>query len=78
MSVHDSALKKVMARVFEISEEQITPESSPDTLEQWDSLKHMELIVEIENHFEIELPEIAIIESLNFELILLWIARLKE
>jgi acyl carrier protein len=78
MSVHESALKKVMARVFEISEEQITTESSPDTLEQWDSLKHMELIVEIENHFEIELPEIAIIESLNFELILLWIARLKE
>jgi acyl carrier protein len=78
MSVHESALKKVMARVFEISEEQITTESSPDTLERWDSLKHMELIVEIENHFEIELPEIAIIESLNFELILLWIARLKE
>jgi acyl carrier protein len=78
MSVHESALKKVMARVFEISEEQITTESSPDTLEQWDSLKHMELIVEIENHFEIELPEIAIIESLNFELILLWIVRLKE
>jgi acyl carrier protein len=78
MSVHESALKKVMARVFEISEEQITTESSPDTLEQWDSLKHMELIVEIENYFEIELPEIAIIESLNFELILLWIARLKE
>ena len=78
MSVHDSALKKVMAKVFEISEEQITTESSPDTLEQWDSLKHMELIVEIENYFEIELPEIAIIESLNFELILLWIAKLKE
>jgi len=78
MSVHDSALKKVMAKVFEISEEQITTECSPDTLEQWDSLKHMELIVEIENYFEIELPEIAIIESLNFELILLWIAKLKE
>jgi acyl carrier protein len=78
MSVHESALKKVMARVFEISEEQITPESSPDTLEQWDSLKHMELIVEIENYFQIELPEVAIIESLNFELVLLWIDRLKK
>jgi len=78
MSVHEIALKKVMARVFEISEEQITPESSPDTLEQWDSLKHMELIVEIENYFQIELPEVAIIESLNFELVLLWIDRLKK
>ena len=53
MSVHDSALKKVMAKVFEISEEQITTECSPDTLEQWDSLKHMELIVEIENYFKL-------------------------
>jgi len=78
MSSNELELKTIMSNVFEIPLTDINNESSPDNLEQWDSLKHMELVIEVENYFRIDFPEEAIIESLNFELLLFWVDKLKN
>ena len=48
-------IKKVMSAVFEIPVEQIKDDSSPDTIDSWDSLKHMEFIISLEDQFSINL-----------------------
>lgn len=78
MSSNELELKTIMSNVFEIPLTDINNESSPDNLEQWDSLKHMELVIEVENYFRVDFPEEAIIESLNFELLLFWVNKLKN
>lgn len=78
MSSNELELKTIMSNVFEIPLTDINNKSSPDNLEQWDSLKHMELVIEVENYFRVDFPEEAIIESLNFELLLFWVNKLKN
>jgi acyl carrier protein len=66
-------LIKIMANVFGVPESDINDLSSPDNIVEWDSLKHMQLIIEIESAFKIEFSVEAILQSRNFELLLLYI-----
>ena len=66
-------LIKIMANVFGVPESNINELSSPDNIIEWDSLKHMQLIIEIESAFKIEFPVEAILQSRNFELLLFYI-----
>ena len=59
-----------MSAVFEIAEENIKDDSSPDTIESWDSLKHINLVIALEEEFENEFSEDEILEMLNYKLIL--------
>ena len=62
-------IKKVMSAVFEIPVEQVEDDSSPDTIDSWDSLKHMNMVVALEEEFEIEFTEDEILEMMNYALI---------
>jgi acyl carrier protein len=62
-------IKNIMASVFEISIDDINDESSPDNIENWDSLRHMNLITVLEEEFDIRLNEEQITEMMNFSLI---------
>jgi acyl carrier protein len=66
----DNRIKKVMASVFDISVEDIKYDAAPDTIESWDSLKHMNMIVALEEEFEVEFSNEDIIEMMNYKLIL--------
>lgn len=48
----------------------LNEESSPDNVESWDSLKHLNLILAIEQDFGITLSDEEIIEMMNVQLIL--------
>ena len=63
-------IKNVMSAVFGISNEEINDESSPDTIESWDSLKHMNLVVSLEEEFNVEFTDDNIIELINMKLIM--------
>ena len=65
----EEQIKSVMSAVFEIPLERIKDDSSPDTIESWDSLKHMNLIVALEEEFSIEFTDTEIIEMINYLLI---------
>jgi len=66
----EDRVKKVMSDVFNIDAGLINNESSPDNIENWDSLKHMNLIVALEEEFEIEFDDEEIVDSMNFALIM--------
>ena len=48
-------VEHIMADVLKMAETDITDNLTIDDLEAWDSLKHMDLVVSIEQAFEIEL-----------------------
>ena len=62
-------IKKVMSAVFEIPVEQIKDDSSPDIIDSWDSLKHMNMVVALEEEFEVEFTDDEIVEMMNYLLI---------
>jgi acyl carrier protein len=64
-------LKSVMAAVLEVPEEMINEDSSPDDIESWDSLKHMNLILALEDEFNVEFSEDETVELLSYKLITL-------
>ena len=59
-----------MGDVFNIGVDSINNDSSPDNIENWDSLKHMNLIVALEEEFEVEFDDEEIVDSMNYALIL--------
>ena len=65
----EDRIKNVMSSVFELPVEQINENSSPDTIGSWDSLKHMNLIVALEEEFGMEFSDDEILEMLNYKLI---------
>ena len=62
-------IKNIMSAVFELPVNQITDDSSPDTIGSWDSLKHMNLVVALEEEFEVEFTDDDIVEMMNYPLI---------
>ncbi len=64
----------VMSAVFELSADEITDHSSPDTIWSWDSLKHMNLVSALEEEFDISFTDSEILEMMNFPLIKLIIS----
>jgi len=66
---NEKKLVNVMATVFEIPAEQITVDSSPDNIQEWDSLHHMTLVIALEEAFNIELTDDQTVEIMNFQLI---------
>ena len=44
-------IRAVMAQVFNVEAGSISAESSPEDIERWDSLRHMQLILAIEDEF---------------------------
>jgi acyl carrier protein len=63
------SIKQIMADVFEKSEEQISIDSTQDDIDSWDSIKHLNLIVALEEEFGIELPIEEIGNLISFKLI---------
>lgn len=51
----EERLRRVVAEVLDVSPESVTDETSPETVETWDSLTHLRLITAVEAEFEIQL-----------------------
>ena len=61
---------KVVSQVLNVPLEQINDDFSPDHSKEWDSLKHMNLILAIEEEFQIQFGEGQIVEMLSVGLII--------
>lgn len=72
----DERLKKVMSAVFEVPAEKINEDSSSDTIDNWDSLRHLNLILALEEEFEVEIPDEEVGNLMNFKLIKLVLGEL--
>ena len=65
----EKKIRKVMAAVFGIDESAIEEDSSPDSLEEWDSIKHLNLVMALEEEFKIKFSDSEMIEIMNYKLI---------
>jgi len=61
---------KVVSQVLNVPLAQINLESSPDNLKSWDSLKHMNLVLALEEEFDVQFSEDQIVDMLDIGLIL--------
>lgn len=62
----DEQIKKVMSAVFGLDENQINENSSTDTIENWDSLQHINLIMALEEEFDLEFESDDITKMISF------------
>lgn len=74
MDINDK-VKTIVAQVLEVPVDTLNEESSPDSLDSWDSLKHMNLVLALEQSFDVTFSEEDITEMMSVEII---IATLKE
>lgn len=52
----DTRLVQTVSRLFQVHPSSVTPETSPDNLPAWDSVGHLNLILELEDVFGIRFP----------------------
>ena len=58
MSDIETRVKQVAADVFGTSPDQITAESSPETIDSWDSVQHLNLVLALEQELGVRIdPE---------------------
>ncbi len=62
----EQELKKIMTDLLGIQEDEITDDLSTNNTENWDSLKHVELILSIEEQFGITLTADEIVAMISF------------
>lgn len=56
---------QVISHVMNVPIDNINDESSPETIEGWDSLKHMNLILALEEELGVHFTDEQIVESLS-------------
>lgn len=72
----DERIKDVMSGVFGVEVETLNEVSSQDNVEGWDSIKHLDLIVSLEEEFGVSIPIEEVGNMTNFKYIKLTLEEL--
>jgi acyl carrier protein len=67
--MENTKIKQVMSAVFEIPVESIADDVSSDNIENWDSLRHLNLILALEEEFGVSIPDEEVGNLVNYKLI---------
>jgi acyl carrier protein len=67
MQTNESKLKQVLAAVFGGSPESVDRNWSMETVEKWDSLNHLKLVLALEEDFEVSFTEEQLTSLLSYE-----------
>ena len=62
-------IKNTMSAVLNVPIKKISETSSPDNIKSWDSIKHLQLIIALEEEFDIAIEGENATEMLNYPLI---------
>ena len=66
--------RAIVADIFEVPLETVTPQSSPDTIGTWDSMHHLNLVLALEQEFGVQFSPEEIEQLLSVELIVALVA----
>ena len=66
-------LQRLFADLFALSEEDITLATSAETLAEWDSLKHLQLMLMLEEEFHVQVSPEAMEQLTSVERIAVWL-----
>jgi acyl carrier protein len=69
----ESQVKEVIASVLNIDSSEIKDDASPDNIEKWDSLSHMNIIITLEERFKIRFSDEQIVRMLNYKLMVIMV-----
>jgi acyl carrier protein len=69
MQASDADLKQVLADTFNIDASVVDENTSVDTVAEWDSLKHLNLVLALEDRFGVTFTEEQTVEILSYPLI---------
>lgn len=67
--IEDQRLLQLMSDVFEVPLDQIDETTTPATLDKWDSLRHIKLVLALEDEFGVKFEEKEFLELQSFKLI---------
>lgn len=62
-------LKDIMAAVLEVDPSAINDDASMDTVSSWDSLRHMNLVLALEEAFDVSFPDDDAANATSYQLI---------
>ncbi|MCC7495990.1 MAG: acyl carrier protein [Bryobacterales bacterium] len=62
-------IRSIIADLFGIPLEQVLAETSPDTVDQWDSIQHLNLVLALEHAFNLQFTPEEMEQMLSVELI---------
>ena len=60
---------EILSNVFEVDITSLNEDSSIDNIENWDSIRHLNLILALEEEFKISIPDEEVGDLVNFKLI---------
>lgn len=69
MSTTNPTVEGIIGDVLDVPVEKITDETSPDTLDRWDSLQHLNIIMALEEAFSVSFTTDEITQMLSVGLI---------
>lgn len=62
-------IRSVMGAVFGVDPDSIDDNATPGRIEQWDSMRHMSLILALEDEFGVRFSDEEVSELMSFKLI---------
>lgn len=69
MNNQDKKVKEIFCCVLGVEETEVNDDTAYNSFEKWDSLKHLQLVSELEDSFDIEFEMDDIIAMENFGLV---------
>jgi len=67
----EQRVKTVLANVLAVAPDSISDDASPDNIESWDSVAHMNLIMALEEEFAAQFTDAQIVDLMSYELIVM-------
>jgi acyl carrier protein len=67
--MENERIKNVMSVVFEVPVESISNDASTDNIDKWDSIGHLNLILALEEEFNVSIPDEEVGNLVNYKLI---------
>ncbi len=67
--LNEDVLKKVMTTILNVDASTINEDSSMDNVPSWDSLRHMNLVLALEEEFKVTIPDEDVTNITSYKLI---------
>ena len=65
----EEKLRQIISQILRVDLEAVNENLSPDSTSNWDSLAHMNLVVALEEEFNVKFDDMQIVQMVNYEAI---------
>ncbi len=62
-------IKEIMSSVFKVDTHSINDQTTIETLENWDSLTHLNLIMSLEESFDVTIEDTEMAEMISYDIV---------